>query len=190
MAADFDIRVSVCGVSELDGFRTAGVTHVLSLLDPGTAEPAAFRGFPPHGRERLFFHDVVGEYPGFDAPEASHVAAILAFGERLRAEGPEQPPEQPHVLVHCFMGISRSTAAAAILLTQARPGSERAAFEQVFAVRPRAWPNTRLVALADAQLARGGALVEALKQHRRRVIAAYPDIPDLVRSVGRGDELP
>ena len=33
---------TVCGLEELAGHGTRGVSHVLSLLDPGTPEPAAF----------------------------------------------------------------------------------------------------------------------------------------------------
>lgn len=180
------LQVSVCGVAELGTFRAAGVTHVLSLLDPGTPEPEAFSAFPPHARERLFFHDVIDEFPGYDAPQRRHVEAVLAFGGTL----PATAEGSAHVLVHCFMGISRSTAAAAILMAQASAGGEEEAFARLFAVRPRAWPNSRMITLADGLLSRDGALTEALKRHQRRVIAAYPDIPDLVASVGRGHELP
>src|SRR5271154_1014214 len=42
------------------GFHSAaGVTHVLSILDPGWPEPEAFNAFAPHRRLELRFHDVI-----------------------------------------------------------------------------------------------------------------------------------
>ena len=72
--------------------------------------------------ELIRFDDVVAEYPGFEACTQAHIEKVLAFGERVHA----QP--DGHVLVHCHAGISRSTAAAAILMTQFAPGNEEEAF--------------------------------------------------------------
>ena len=47
----------------------------------------------------------------------------------------------PHVLVHCHMGISRSTAAMAILLAQIRQKEyETAVFAELLRLQPDAWP--------------------------------------------------
>ncbi|MCW5752571.1 MAG: protein-tyrosine-phosphatase [Alphaproteobacteria bacterium] len=179
-------RTSVCGIPELPKFASDRVSHLLSILDPAAEKPAALAEFRDGRRLELRFDDVVGEYHGYLPPQEAHLVEILAFGEELRA-GPDGPD---HLLVHCHMGISRSTAAMAILLAQHREGSEEAAFARLFEIRPRAWPNSRMVMLADRLLGRAGRLVEALKRHQRRIIAHHPDIADLVISVGRGHELP
>ena len=36
-----DFTLTVCGLQELDDHGDRDVTHVLSILDPGTPEPAA-----------------------------------------------------------------------------------------------------------------------------------------------------
>ena len=36
------LRLTICGLDELDSHGTAAVTHVLSILDPGYPEPRAF----------------------------------------------------------------------------------------------------------------------------------------------------
>jgi predicted protein tyrosine phosphatase len=62
------------------------------------------------------------------------------------------------------MGISRSSAAAAILLAvRAGPGSEAEALKNVGTIRPGARPNVRMLELADDVLGTGGALVRALR---------------------------
>ena len=69
----------------------------------------------------------------------------------------------PHVLVHCHMGISRSTAAMAILLAQIRQKEyETAVFAELLRLQPDAWPNCLMIELADKLLGRQGQLTAAL----------------------------
>jgi predicted protein tyrosine phosphatase len=182
----FSCRLTVCGLSELALYRDQGVSHVLSLLDPGWPDPVVFAEYPPHARAILRFHDVTELASGYQAPDMTDVAAVLDFGRNLAAE----PELVSHLLVHCHMGISRSTAALSILLAQSAPGHEREALARVQAIRPRGWPNSRMIRFADALLGRDGALVTALKEHQRAVIAAYPELAPLIAGVGRADELP
>ena len=182
----FACRLSICGISELPQFAEAGVSHVLSIIDPLAEDPPVFASFAAHDRALLRFDDVISEWQGYTAPQHGHVQQVLDFYWRLCAVagGPS------HLLVHCHAGLSRSTAATAILLAQHAPGREEAAFDRLFEVRPRAWPNSRMVAMADSLLKRDGALVAALKRHQRGIIDRHPDIAELVSSVGRGHELP
>jgi predicted protein tyrosine phosphatase len=179
-------RLTVYGIAELEGFHGAGVSHVLSLLDPLTPDPPGWAGLGAKRRQTLYFHDVTAPFAGYEPPQIEHVEGVLAFGRELAA-GREAAD---HLLVHCHMGISRSTAAMAILLAQAEAGSEERAFETLFAIRPRGWPNSRMIAIADRLLKRKGALEAALQRHQRRIIEHHPDIAQLVVSVGRSSELP
>jgi predicted protein tyrosine phosphatase len=179
-------RLTVCGIAELEGFHGAGVSHVLSLLDPATPDPPALAGLGFKHHRMLYFHDVTASFAGYAAPQIEHVEGVLAFGREL-ADAQEA---LDHLLVHCHMGISRSTAAMAILLAQTKAGSEEHAFDTLFAIRPRGWPNSRMIAIADRLLQRRGALEAALRRHQRRIIEHHPDIAELVVSVGRGSELP
>src|SRR3954452_1647943 len=121
MAAPFGI--TICGIEELTGHCEAGATHVLSILDPAWPVPEAFGRYGEHARLELRFHDVIKEAPGMVAPTAEHVARLLAFGRDLSAG----PADDARLLVHCHMGVSRSTASTALVLAQAlpdRPGGE------------------------------------------------------------------
>jgi len=179
-------RLTVCGIAELDACGDGGSIHMLSLLDPRTPDPEAWRRLGAVRHHTLYFHDIIAPFSGYSAPQAEHVEGILAFGNVLA----EESGTLEHVLVHCHMGISRSTAAMVILLAQHEPKREDEAFERLFAIRPRAWPNSRMVAIADRLLQRRGALEAALRRHQRRIIEHHPDIANLVIDVGRGHELP
>jgi predicted protein tyrosine phosphatase len=177
-------QVTICGIDELGLHCDGGVTHVLSILDPGWPEPEAFGAFDPHRRIELRFHDVIEVGSGWTAPDRRHVELLLTFGrDMIQARG-------THLLVHCHAGVSRSTAAATLILAQARP--DRPAEEALLTVvrrRPRAWPNLRMIELGDALLGRQGEIVEAARAHYRRVLKREPWLIDQMIEGGRGREV-
>ncbi|MEM1184382.1 MAG: hypothetical protein AAGI53_05190 [Planctomycetota bacterium] len=72
-------------------------------------------------------------------------------------------PAEGTVLCQCFAGVSRSPAAALVLLAHwAGPGRESEAPEVVRAVRPAAQPHRDLVRFADKAMGRDGPLIRAL----------------------------
>lgn len=177
-------RITICGLDELCLHAGAGVTHVLTILDPEHPDPEAFATYGDHSRLVWRFHDTIGERDDLSHPTAETVRAILDFG------GSEAARTISHLLVHCHMGISRSTAAAAILMARANPGREGEVFEHLWAIRPRSWPNSRMVGLADAMLGRSGALSAAMRAHHARVARAYPDFARLLLRGERAHEVP
>jgi predicted protein tyrosine phosphatase len=179
--------LSICGLTELGAFRHAAVSHVLSILDPGFPEPSDFAGYGPHMRLTLRFDDIITSLPGHAPPERHHIDALLEFGKGLAAAA-DDPLN--HLLVHCHAGISRSTASMAILLAESRPETEEdELFAHIREIRPQAWPNSRMIALADDLLGRGGRLVEALRRHYSAQIRLRPDIAEMIEQIGRGAEV-
>lgn len=181
-----DTRLSICGLEEIAALRDHSVTHVLSILDPAWPDPAAFAEWRAHVRYTLRFHDIIADYPGFDAPARSHVEDVIAFGEAIEAVG--EPVG--HLLIHCHAGISRSTASMVILLARETPGQEAAVFDRVRQIRPKAWPNSRMIAFADDILGCGGRLVEELQAHYRGQVERRPELVGMIRGLGRGEEIP
>lgn len=180
--------LTVCGIEELPGHQARNVTHVLSLLDPDWPEIETFREFGEHHRTTLKFHDIIEPLPGRTAPTPDDVEEILRFGAVLaetsgsRGEG--------HLLVHCHMGVSRSTAAMLSLLAQTYPGeAEDLLFARLREIRPQAWPNSRMIGFADEILGRGGRLTEALRRHYGQQVARDPNFADWMAKLGRGREV-
>lgn len=180
--------LTICGIEELPAHSLRRVTHVLSVLDPDRAEIDAFGTYGEHHRVTLRFHDIIDPRPGQIHPEPEHVEQILQFGTSLR-EGVSERVEG-HLLVHCHMGISRSTAAMLTLMAQNDPlAGEDELFERLRAVRPQAWPNSVMIGFADAQLGRGGRLTEALRRHYGVQLAAQPRYREWMDQLGRGREV-
>ena len=134
LKVDSKLDIVICGLQEIDNTLDRRVTHVLSILDPGTPEPAKFAELPAEQLLRLRFHDVIEEnLPLMDALAAEHIDAIFAFGAAAARA-------HHRILIHCHMGISRSTAAAVMLLAS-HHGDAEAAVAHVAAIRPVAWDS-------------------------------------------------
>ena len=85
-----------------------------------------------------------------------------ADAERLVAFLSSWQRERP-VLIHCWAGISRSTAAAYTALCMFRPdASEEELAQELRAASPSATPNRLIVSLADEVLGRNGRMVKAI----------------------------
>lgn len=128
--------------------------RVISLLDP--AWPFPELGDRYQGRHlRLQVHDICQADEHLVVPGVSHVRALLEFLGGWTRERP--------LLIHCRAGISRSTATAFIAACFANPGTDE--YQIALALRraaPQARPNTTLVALADAEMGRGGRMTAAI----------------------------
>lgn len=144
-------------VSSLGGL--AGVAaalpsfDLLTLLSPAS-EAQDWRALAPRRHEKLSFHDIVVNTPGLVAPDHGIVQAILGFG---RGADPQVP-----MLIHCWAGISRSSAAAYIIACDRNPGHEDAIADELRRRAPSVTPNRLMVAIADDLLARGGRMTAAI----------------------------
>jgi predicted protein tyrosine phosphatase len=179
------MRITICGIPELGEHCQAGVTHVLSILDPGWPDPSAFDDFGPHHRVALRFNDIIAPTPGEILPSREDVAQLLGYGREVMAAGADT-----HLLIHCHAGVSRSTASAALLLAQAEPGRPAAEiFTEIARLRPRAWPNLLILEHGEAVLGRLGEIVPAVAAQYRRVLSVNPDFARYIRDNGRAREV-
>jgi predicted protein tyrosine phosphatase len=139
-------------------------SHVVTLLSPDHMIPPQ-SGFEPDRHLRIALDDVSDAWLSACPPSAAQVQNLIDFGRGWTAEAP--------LLVHCWAGVSRSTAAAYILLCdKLGPGVE---FDIARALRsraPHACPNTLMVQLADDALGRNGRMVSAIESIGRGTIVA------------------
>ena len=159
-------------ISSLEDMRQfhGKVSHVLSIVDPDDSPNIPGLGVPLDRRLILLCDDVDSRaearsrekmIPGSKctAPSRSMVKKALAFAKAL--------PDHATLLVHCGQGISRSTAVAFAVLCQEQPNiNEQEVFQQVKRLRPQAYPNTLIVAQADALLGRDGRMCRAIQSAR------------------------
>ena len=135
-------------------------THILSLLGGITPFPATPVGIDPANHLKLTLSDIAEPQEGMITPAADHVSEVIDFGRRWASQSNGKRP----LLVHCFAGISRSTASALAIACALRPHISEAAFAQALrAASASAQPNALMVQHADELLARGGRIVSAVE---------------------------
>jgi predicted protein tyrosine phosphatase len=144
------LRLIVCPLAQLDAALALAPSHVMSLVSPETVLPLV-----PGQRLVLRFHDIAEPAEGLIAVQAEDIAAIIGFIQDWPGAAP--------LLIHCWAGISRSTAAAYIAACLREGAGEEERLAQVLRhAAPWATPNPRMVALADGILGRSGRMVRAI----------------------------
>ena len=145
----------VCPLSRLpETVAATGASHVLTLINVGTPleRPAVIDA---ENHAIIGVSDIATARDGHVLPAEDHVARVLDF---IRA----WPREKP-LVVHCYAGISRSTAAAYIAACALAPERDEAEIADVLrAASPSATPNPLFIAIADRMLGRDGRMVAAI----------------------------
>jgi predicted protein tyrosine phosphatase len=164
-----DGRIHVCPLRSLpDVVASSGAAHLLTCLQdeivvvrPASIEPAR--------HVRLDLDDIPRPMPGFIAPNARHIADLIDFAQAWGGRGP--------AVIHCWAGISRSTAAAFISLCTLNPDvPEHLIAGLLREASPTAYPNKLMIVLADMALRRDGRMVDAVESIGRGEIVgeAHP----------------
>jgi predicted protein tyrosine phosphatase len=157
--------IHVCSLSRLnETVKGTGARHVVSLIgDEASVERPSAIVAENHLWLRL--HDISTPLDGYVMPEEIHIADLLKFVRRWDRSAP--------LVVHCYAGISRSTASAYASVCALNP--HRDVEDIALALRrasPTATPNIRIVALADRLLRRDGRMVAAIEMIGRGEFAA------------------
>lgn len=142
---------SLAAVPEMITRRRAG--HLVTCLH-GEGLLVTPPGIPAGRHLQLVMHDIDEEMDGYVAPSATHVSNLIDFVQRWDRSAP--------LLIHCYAGISRSTAAAFIALCVLNPETPELRIARALRnASPSATPNRRLVALGDEALGREGRMISA-----------------------------
>lgn len=150
-------RIHVCSMFRVaDVAKASGARTLVSLIngDIQVPRPAAI---PPARHLLVGISDITAEMEGQVLASEAHVAALLDFVRLWDREAP--------LLIHCFAGVSRSTAAAYVSACALSPQlCEDELAQRLRRASPTATPNARLVALGDKMLGREGRMVEAIER--------------------------
>jgi predicted protein tyrosine phosphatase len=149
--------IHVCSLAALpETVRLTGASHVLTVMAnvDQVRRPVSVL---PANHLKVQVDDITEELDGFVAPSDHHIEQVLNFVRGWDRSAP--------MVVHCYAGISRSTAsafAAACLLNPHRDEIEIA--RQIRAASPVASPNRLIVGLADKALGREGRMLRGLDE--------------------------
>jgi predicted protein tyrosine phosphatase len=155
--------IHVCSLSRLqETVEDTGARHVVSLI----GDEARLQRPPsvaPENHLWLCLHDISSPLDGYIMPGEQHVAELLNFVRGWDRKAP--------LVVHCYMGISRSTASAFASVCALNPKRDETGIAQALRrASPTATPNIRIVSLADKLLGRNGRMVAAIETIGRGVM--------------------
>jgi predicted protein tyrosine phosphatase len=148
-------KIVVCPLTAVtETARLHRPSHVVTLLGP-TAPEVRVDGIEPDRHLRLCFNDISVAMDGMIMPAMEHAEGLMRF---IGSWDKERP-----ILIHCWAGISRSTAAAYAALCMNLPDVSEAELAMwLRRASPTATPNRLIVAMADDILGRGGRMVDAI----------------------------
>jgi predicted protein tyrosine phosphatase len=157
-------RIHVCPLRAVpDVVAGCDASHLVTCLqDEVLVEtPLAIK---PGNHMRLRIHDIAQPIEGHVAPSAAHVAKLLDFAVAWDRTGP--------MVIHCWAGISRSTAAAFVALCALNPETPEERIARLLRdASATAYPNRLMIRLGDAALDRAGRMVAAVEAIGRGEVA-------------------
>jgi len=166
--------IHVCSLARLHPtVETTGARHVVTLLrDIHLVSRPSTIALDHH--LVLAMDDISMPLEGYCAPANEHVTELVKF---LRGWDRRTP-----LVMHCYAGISRSTAGAYVAVCALNPHRDESAIAtELRRASPTASPNTRIVELADRLLGRSGRMIRAIGAIGRGIEAyeAHPFRLDL-----------
>ena len=138
-----------------DTVEQHGASHIVTLINEGTP---VTRPVSVAADRHLFLgmHDIDMVMDGMTPPGEAHVRQLLDF---VRGWDRARP-----LVIHCFAGISRSTAGAFITACALNPDlDEMTVARHIRANSTTATPNRLLVSTADTLLGRQGRMSTAIE---------------------------
>lgn len=145
----------VCSLAALsDTVRATGASHVLTVManvDQVQRPPSVL----PANHLKVSMDDIIEQMDGFVAPNETHIERVLTFVRGWDRRAP--------MVVHCYAGISRSTASAFATVCALNPHRDEMSIARLIReASPIAAPNRLIVSLADKALGREGRMLRAL----------------------------
>ena len=148
--------IHVCSLARLhETVGNIGARHVVTLMRD-VSKVTRPQAVPEANHLVLSMDDIAQPIDGYELPGEAHVTRLIEFVTSWDRTAP--------LVVHCYAGISRSSAAAYTTACALNPNRDEAeiakALRRASAI---ATPNIRIVELADAALGRKGRMVRAIE---------------------------
>ena len=147
--------IHVCSLRLLDNsIAQTGASHLVTLINEDTMPPTP-AGIAPENHLKLGMNDIIEPIEGLTPPSDSHVGELIDFVAAW--------DRRSAMVIHCWAGISRSTAAGYVALCQINPGvDEQTIAATMRTASPSATPNRLIVEIADRILGRDGRMLAAI----------------------------
>jgi predicted protein tyrosine phosphatase len=149
--------IHVCSLAALpETVRASGASHILTVM-ANVDQVLRPESVLAANHLKVQMDDITEQMEGFVAPTEAHIEQVLNFVRRWDRGAP--------LVVHCYAGISRSTASAFAAVCALNPHRDETTIaRQIRAASAIAQPNRLIVSLADKALGREGRMLRALDE--------------------------
>jgi predicted protein tyrosine phosphatase len=149
--------IHVCSLAALpDTVKATGASHILTVMAK-VEQVQRPRSVLEANHLKVAIDDITEAIEGFVAPSEAHIEQVLNFVRSWDRRAP--------LVVHCYAGISRSTASAFAAVCALNPHRDEVSIaRQIRTASPIASPNRLIVSLADKALGREGRMLRALDE--------------------------
>ena len=149
--------IHVCSLADLHPtVKDTAASHVLTIM-ANVAQVQRPPSISEANHLRVQVDDITEVMDGFVAPNEGHITQVLDFVRGWDRASP--------LVIHCYAGISRSTASAFAAACMLNPHRDEISIaRQIRAASPIAQPNRLIVSLADKALGREGRMLRALDE--------------------------
>ncbi len=148
--------IHVCSLARLYAtVNETGARHIVTLLRL-TDRVERPRHIAPENHLVLAVDDITAPADGYTVPGDEHVQRLIRFVGQWDRTAP--------MVVHCYAGISRSTAGAFVAACALNPArDEQQIAWDIRRASRTAQPNAAIVSIADRLLKRDGRMVRAIE---------------------------
>ena len=164
-AANESLMIHVCSLARLHAtVEATGARHIVTFIRESTLVQRP-RAVALDNHLLLAVDDISIPLEGHTIPATEHVQALIRFVQGWDRAAP--------LVIHCFAGISRSTAGAFVTVCALNPRRDEVEIAKALrAASPTATPNARIVEIGDQLLGRSGRMQAAIEAIGRGVEAA------------------
>lgn len=161
-------QLVVCSLAAVPEIAAvANATALVSVLHPQLI-PDTPSTIAPERHFKLGIDDIEAPHEGLQHARPTHIDALCRFAEDWHrtptASGRNFNNQPDTIIVHCYAGISRSTAAAFVMLCTLNPSvNELTIAKYLRSQSSTAAPNRLIVDLGDQVLGRKGRMNKAIR---------------------------
>lgn len=149
--------IHVCSLAALpDTVKATGASHILTVM-ANVGQVQRPESVLEANHLKVQVDDITEAMDGFVAPSHVHMEQVLGFVRSWDRNAP--------LVIHCYAGISRSTASAFAAACMLNPKRDEISIARLIrSASPIAQPNRLMVSLADKALGREGRMLRALDE--------------------------
>ncbi len=147
-------KIIICGLADIkNAVETYNPDMMLTIINKNFA-PDTPQGLNPNRHLKLLIDDISEPREGFRLPEKEDVQKLLDFTNDWDQSKP--------IIIHCHMGISRSTATSLGVICKYDPENLELHVEKLKELAPHASPNKLMTKYVDEILGLDNRLSKTL----------------------------